>query len=273
MGAIAIWAFTSSWRYYHENRAAQEGAANQYAYYADANDICSAIEADSARLSCIAEQIEARHNREHAESDLQAQLDMSSWTYAILWVGVIGIIVSVGGVALIFETLRETRAMSRVTSETLDETRLANRQTLRAYISLRFSDIVHPTTDKPGQFVILIENHGQTPCFVKRVICRYRVFEAGEAVKITLTEESSPATKQGVVFPGQVERINMAATFGRKSASIVQNGGSAHVAGILIYHDIFGITRRTIFHNMCDAIGPDGMSVNFGPYKKHNRAS
>lgn len=266
------WGLTSSSRYYVQNRDIQGAATNQYTRYTRAEEICSPIEPLTARLSCLIERVDTNHDQQHAEADLQAQLDMSSWTYAILWIGIVGVVVSTGGIALIFETLRETRAMADATRKSVQITQDARDRQLRAYISFSCTEIKKADGKVPAHFVGTVENHGKTPAVILWAALRYFVVHAGERPHISFRDDpSAPLRKGHVIFPGQVATIKAPGGIGSTASEIIKRGGSAHIGCAIAYKDAFGITRRTISHVVCDKV--DGDRIDFHPFRRHNAAS
>ncbi|WP_417495534.1 hypothetical protein [Maricaulis sp.] len=135
IGVTATWAGTASIDYFSQKQREEHQATDQYAHYSRAEEICRVIDTATARLTCLAERIDAEQERQATIADLSAQSDMAKWTFAMLWVGMVGLIVSVVGIFVIYETLRESRKAAVYAFQALEQARrqagIAEKQFLR----------------------------------------------------------------------------------------------------------------------------------------------
>lgn len=93
----------------HSQTSADNAALSHYAR-------CSEV-ADSERIQCYADTPQPEYNRERAEQlaeiDAYSQRTMALWTAALGAVGVLSLPISFIGIALLMQTLRETRNIAK----------------------------------------------------------------------------------------------------------------------------------------------------------------
>lgn len=212
--------------------------------------------------------------------DLRAQQGMDESTRVMKWAAIwqtvfifIGTIAVVWTLRLMVQANKAAIKAAEASEQAVRITRESYEAQLRAYLSFKFTQVEGSTEARPGRLVTTIKNHGNTPAFILQSVARYKLFKDGEASKIFFRDDpDQKLAAQGMVFPGEVEVLNLDAQLTSEVARVIREGGSIHVAGVLIYKDAFGVTRRTIFHTICDRVKRDG-TLTFHPAGNHNTAS
>lgn len=98
--------------------------------------------------------------------DLKAQQEMSEWAYALLWIGIIGLVTSVAGIGFIFLNLRSLNEQNRIAQET------GEAQT-RPFLAVSQNVLLTEShADSLGRWFRLsftIRNAGTTPAVTPRI--------------------------------------------------------------------------------------------------------
>lgn len=110
----ALWHVSS---YNQNQREHREKAASYEIHSDDRNSRCAKHVTVFERIACLVENVTADQEQERGRADLHAQQDMATWSVALLWASGIGIVVSAGGIVLIYATLIETRNMTLATRQ------------------------------------------------------------------------------------------------------------------------------------------------------------
>ncbi|MGP1274200.1 MAG: hypothetical protein ACQRW7_02130 [Caulobacterales bacterium] len=265
---LSFWGATSSLNYIRQNQESQNAAADEYARYASAKEICGTIIPLAARPSCLAERIDTNHQQQHAEADIQAQLDMASWTYAILWVGIVGIVVSVVGIALIFETLRETRTLTI-------ETRRIGEAQVRAYIS---SDgfAVKLLAGEAGEiqavkFIPRIKNTGQSPAFMT-CMYSYGIHVEGMLCPVIEFSEDEAACREEIGSGSSFTLAGQIFNFDDIKKSVT-DGHVIYVLGYAAYRHVFCLSGEREAVSFCFRVEIDANPDNLNPQNFGNNLS
>jgi hypothetical protein len=107
--------------------------------------------------SCSSQTSDAANQKKREDDDLAAQQEMADWAFWVALVSVPGLILSVGGLALIFGTLQKTsEAIFTADKNSRDET--------RAYVHIGAAELTWGSGRNPNPAVTLTAiNAGQTP--------------------------------------------------------------------------------------------------------------
>lgn len=208
------------------------------------------------------------------ESMERANWEMVKWAaWQTAFVG-IGTLLVFATLYLMIQANKSATKAAQSSELSVEVSRRIYEDQTRAFASFKFVEIIPSTEQKLGRFKLAVKNHGATPATILKLITVYKVFKKGDDIKISLNKKTdAPPHPQGLVFPGETEYVYMNAQLGASTIGIIKSGGSAHVAGYLLYRDAFGKHRRTIFHTRCDAVEGIHNNISFQPHYKHNKAS
>ena len=110
--------------YYFEGVHQREAAADSRSRYADYQAVCEQlVPPGPMRPECLIEKAKAEHAEQHAEADLRAQLDNSSWTFSLMLLGIGGLVLSGAGVVLVYlnlQAFKDDIANARLESDAAD---------------------------------------------------------------------------------------------------------------------------------------------------------
>ena len=212
---------------------------------------------------CLEEQLAAYQDRQGADYDLQAQRDMAFWAFWMVILGGVSLIVSSGGVWLVWQSLRHTR-------EALINDRVMGQAQTRAYITI--------STFQTGIWLDRIKveasfvNTGQTPARNIRFYIAWRSEEAGPFLDEWHPQEVTAAEGRGTLGAGlpMVGKIDTAKKIEDRDRSLspeqiaaVREGNAEFwVYGIVEYEDVFHQLRKTRYRYYMHI---NGSEVSFSP--------
>ncbi|WP_371394791.1 hypothetical protein AB6B38_05595 [Glycocaulis abyssi] len=171
---ICIAAVTSAiTAYYAESRQQADRAADQYRAYAERVVACDGIESRAEHYACLVEAVQTEQQRLYAATNLRAQQDMSTWSFATLWISLGLLIVTGVGVTYVALTLDQTRRATKAAvkaaeaaENTVLETRRIGEAQVRAYITVRHTNSFSKIeSNKKHVLVKEIINTGSTPAY------------------------------------------------------------------------------------------------------------
>lgn len=159
---ILILVLTGLWHVasYNQNQSQQREAAATYEI-AERESIseCGELSTGFDKAVCLIQNMQASEEQERARHDLHAQHDMATWAVALLWVGIVGLVTSAAGIALIYATLHETRNMTAATRE-------IGENVSKAYVNVNRAEIREIEVNKLIKITEIdtyLKNTGQTP--------------------------------------------------------------------------------------------------------------
>ena len=178
--------------------------------------------------------------------DLKAQQDMSEWTYALLWVGVLGLIATVIGIAFVYENLRETRRMTIATREIGE----AQSRAYLTIVKIKFSGdgigLDYVAGDLWILGTILVKNIGQTPAYGLQVTQNWDVWcfeddiSGGDSCEFT-------SGGVGVLAPGETCAIELEAQIRLPDDEKTK---AADIDELIAADDWSSVTRVVDFKNL-----------------------
>lgn len=128
---------------------------------------CNSATTEIALQECLKKKAEAAKSDNYQRGNLGAQQDMSTWTYGLFWLGVIGFIPGAFGLILLVENIL-------VAKEQMRESERVSREQSKAYLAasackLTWEEGTHP------KLLITYQNGGQTPAVrIREVISFHR---------------------------------------------------------------------------------------------------
>jgi hypothetical protein len=205
----------------------------------------------SATFDCIYEHVERSEEQAHTEQDLTAQQDTARWTMLMLFVGAITSIISVVGLWLIRETLRETRVMARESSaaaraamrsarSSREANKFARDTAKRAYLAVS-KLAVTSLDDKIIAAEICIENYGATPARITSIF-----HKAWGGPETQIDPQSSGPAMQGyyhfrpILPPRSPSAIDVYVNDPAEIALARSGKGQLYFYGKIDYEDIYG---------------------------------
>lgn len=208
--------------------------------YSEVRVECEAEATLVAKLECLIEKAAVTHQQKHNEADLKAQDDVASSTAGLFWVGIIGLLVSVGGIWVIYETLRETRNMTVAT-------RHIGEAQIRAYVRpSTFHIKMSPNGYKP---IMSLKNSGQSPSGYVSFAGTAQVGDENTRPDIDGAAKE-PFTVIGGFAAGEERRCDIfdLAEITKIEYDAIQEGRYfIWYVGILKYKDIFNLTNTYTF--------------------------
>ncbi|MHA7899506.1 MAG: hypothetical protein ACX94B_06535 [Henriciella sp.] len=217
--------------------------------------------------------------------DLKAQQDMAEWAYSLLWVGIIGLLTSIVGVAFVYQNLREMRNQTRATREIGENQSKAYAWV--AGVSVAFPDSISEEpkellTRLPGKPNIRVQlearNAGDTPAVQVSAWGTLRIFSgnsqnAFNPIKLEYQENPSGEPNLGTINKGQPEFMwlfipdnrnvkrpdaKAANVFGTRNWFEIYGTGRFVIEGVLQYRDVFRQWHQSPF-NFWGYVNNDGV--------------
>lgn len=146
-------------------------------------------------VDCMIEQAKTAHGEQHAEADLRAQQDMSSWALVLMWLGSVGTLMSAAGIFLVYRNLVETREIGQ------NQTRAFVHATeARLYVFLpanKLRAFGNPRMDH--SVVVTFVNTGATPAVDLDAAAKLWVEQTGRADQPISLEFDQPAVVDALV--------------------------------------------------------------------------
>ncbi|MFN3835291.1 MAG: hypothetical protein ACK4NO_05265 [Glycocaulis sp.] len=149
--ALGLWVYQHHQHWDREHQSAYQASDLRFAL-----DQCAQVAGLTDRVACQLEAIEADRQARQAAYAAKAQQHVATFTMGIMLASAIGLTLSGFGVILIYQTLNETRSLTR-------ETRRIGEAQVRAYLSCT-AGVAHIPTDEVS-LSITLENHGHSPAY------------------------------------------------------------------------------------------------------------
>lgn len=245
---VSVWSeYVDSSREYREYRQQAEAEQNKAAH--EIASRCNIIfEPGQSLASCIAQEINAYQKQDTTDKDLKAQQDMALWGLGTVLVGALGLVISVGGLFMLWQSLNQTR-------QAISNDREIGHAQIRAYVSVfDFETIV---TDDPRPVIkttIVFKNTGQTPAKKLRVNADWAAGETpfDETLHPHRVEkfDGRGAVSSGATFFANLntEKGNFRRALGGGDIEKVISGEwKFWVFGVIEYVDVFNEPRKTRF--------------------------
>lgn len=231
------------------------------------NQECAGEVDHSAMWQCVRNSIEAIEAPWLSRRDLEAQELMARFTRIMGWTGLIGLGIGSGSVYLIWRTLRETRRLA-------NDTRDIGERQVRAYVDVENIAVNDLEIGKIPFVTFILKNSGASPArnlSVKTLMGtspdpnRFKVY-FGDISEGSRTQISATSAYD------QVRRFSVPAD--EQSMKQIQSGNAElFIAGVVVYDDVFGVKRRTIFRSRLpleNIVGSKGILVTCN---RNNRSS
>jgi hypothetical protein len=200
-------------------------------------------------LECTSKAIEASSEYQRAGYDLNAQEDMAKRAMRLFWATIITTGVAAWGIYYVRETLVEARAGTEAALKSVEVTREIGNRQLRAYVHFTEVNVRPLEIGKKPVFTFTAKNTGATPA--------YRV-----AIRSIAGWTTHPhTTKFGRIKPEEVisrstlgvgSEFDLTIEFNEVTSNevwklFIEDRYVPFAAGVIIYRDVFGVTRRTSF--------------------------
>jgi hypothetical protein len=193
---------------------------------------------------CLSEQLTTYNKGQTADKDLQAQQDVAFWAFWTFIVAAVNVPVGLGGMALVWRSLRHTR-------EAITIDREVGHAQVRAYLTVEPGEPGDVTIDKPFTAAFTIKNTGQSPAYGM-----YYLAAVTEA-PYSLPEQGMP-TVDGEPTKPSITLVAGEGTLGEAEAerlltlqqiNSVMGGGDTrlYLIGIVHYRDVFKQEHLTRF--------------------------
>lgn len=212
-----------------------------------ASSSCAVVGAPQEVIrSCLAEAINAYEGDYSAEQDLRAQQDMAQWAMLTFIVGAGGLLLSGGGLWLLWRSLRQTQ-------EAISIDREVGHAQVRAYLTATPNEIIFRPDGAVGIAKLEIKNTGQSPAYNIRYVAGIFVvphpipLERGEIIEADPLEsipmgQTLPAGESMEAEAMLPTGLSVSAEeFGKIMNAIDKK---LHVACLVIYDDVFKKDKR-----------------------------
>lgn len=174
-------------------------AAEAAAHYADHEGECVDTAEPVAKAQCISDKRKAIYEQKQAIADLRAQQDMSTWTFALMLLGVVGLLASIAGVFLVFENLKATRELFVADK----------RPWLKVVVAINDADAQKAYRYEGKDWfklIIRVENVGQLPAYSVRLSGIYALHDGEKQFTAAMSLDRKAYKIRGrTVFPGAEE--------------------------------------------------------------------
>jgi hypothetical protein len=197
-----------------------------------------------------ANEINSYIEKKNSAQDLKAQMDMAYWAQVMAWVTVCGFFVSVGGLMMLFVSLRQTRTA-------IKDSRELGEAEVRAYLSLDLAGNDFPVVgfkEESPSDENKVTNFGSSPSMRSRLastlLYRNRGFPADNAGIIIPTArgpEPSIVVPSGAFFIGQTTSNQKITPQMWKEILRPDPDFILLLVGIILYEDVFRKKHRTRF--------------------------
>lgn len=156
---------------------------------------------------CIAQAIEPGNEAKRDHDDLRAQQEMAFWAFIVSLFSGVGLVVSVGGVGLVYATFRKTGEAVDAANRTADDAKRIGEAEVRAYLHCRAAKFRRSRDNVAA--TLEIENTGQSPAshvMVRGTVSMYYVsgLPSQPRAHDWMQSEVSEANFQPVVSGGYV---------------------------------------------------------------------
>ncbi len=125
-----------------------------------------------ALMDCIHQEITSAQEHSRAERDLEAQKAMALWAKLMTLVTAGGTIVGVGGIYLVWRTLKASESATKAAFRAVEVTERIGRDQSRAYVHVNRAEVTYtgrakkdvlPDVSKVFQIHLAVKNSGATP--------------------------------------------------------------------------------------------------------------
>lgn len=224
--------------------------------------------------------------KSHAEQDLEAQKEMASSTWGMLWVAIISLFLSALGLVLLVFTLFYTSAAAEAARDAVNEaqeatkaalasvdyaaaslevTRDMGQRQLRAYVVVSGAKIEGPIKlDEHVHAVVTIKNTGQTPAYDLVAGSAVDIFDANDTIP-TIPDTSAAGGSKAVLGPGCIKNLDPRSERSlslEEKTNIISRESKLILLGRISYVDAFKEKRVTNFRFRLDngvfKVEPDG---------------
>lgn len=142
--------------YYNFHRSPERAQAREFASHEPSEQPACMRTDIGGILACLATAAKAEHDAQQRYEELVAQQDMAKSALIVVWISILGVAVSLAGVIVIHETLRETRKMTIATRD-------IGQQQSAAYVSTPSMMCELDSTDAAPRLTLTLVNSGITP--------------------------------------------------------------------------------------------------------------
>ena len=211
--------------------------------------------ADKHKAGCVNEKRHEYRQNRREERDLVAQRKSANWAYIMGAAAVIGMVLSVVGVALVWTTFAETRRANEIASDT------AKRQ-LRAYVNVSDIQLAAEGRDNANnlQASASFVNAGQTPAIDLSAHLWVAVSSGSFLERMPIIEHSiSGSPSKAILGAGLQQQItHVTEISGHTAADVLTGDFTVIVHGLIQYRDIFDGLQETRFRHFQNATSRKG---------------
>jgi uncharacterized protein YneF (UPF0154 family) len=247
--AIGVWSFyQDAEQRYRANKQNTESETQQ-AYDKIAKRCSVSSPSEHFVRSCISDAIKSYEVQKNTDQDLQAQQDMAFWALCMFIATVGSLIISVGGLAMLFLSLRQTRTAIR------DNREIGEKQT-RAFLAIdpvfEEKDIIRDLS-KTISITVNVRNVGESPARNVKHIAFAGQIEL--PLSMPCHDLLSPDEGDGnysIVDLPKGEKLTLSVNNKlplNQAVPLLQNrnGPCFGIVGILWYDDVFGNAHKKRF--------------------------
>lgn len=210
---------------------------------------------------------ESLDENRRAEGDLKAQQDMADWAKWMAYVTGVSVLVSLGGVGLVFVTLRQNRRAMRIAlagvrraSQSVRVAEQTARRELRAYV-FGHPKNVHISGTTLVSVTLALSNHGSTPASKIGMKGGVNIYPyplpADVQIPFPQVEETTQTLPPGAEFPARIDVNRVVALI--DDQRLRAGTHRLYAFAVIKYRDAFGHERTT---KICSAMhGPTFMSL------------
>lgn len=220
---------------------------------------------------------EQEQTRQHDACDLKAQEIAANSSRWLLWITVGQTVLALFGTWLVWRSLRLTRAATKAALDAVAVTREMGERQIRAYLGVldmvgkNFADGAIP------EFSLRINNTGQSPARKCRALVTIQPTEGrADNFRVRLPLTKSLISKSDISANAGVS-VNLQLSGGAIKSSdldLIRSGKVSIIfAGLLIYCDVFGKTKRLVFKYNSEPMKDGATTVTFRACSKGNHSS
>lgn len=241
--------------------------------------ICGNVAPLRTPSDCILREMQTYQNDDRAKKDLKAQQDMAEWSYWLLVATIVGIFVSIAGLAALLVSLSQTRTAIR-------DTRELGEFQMRAYVSLvegEKESLVGPSEIKAGtkpEVKLKFTNNGATPAKNQRYIATLEVMShpapepTGDMIVPTAGQHQPTNSLHQGQFGFGSATTELPLTEDDLTELFQSMTKKLYAFGIIYYDDVFGKPHKTRFCYYLDMRALNGVHKgNWYQTSYHNDAN
>ncbi|KCZ60830.1 hypothetical protein [Hyphomonas chukchiensis] len=248
-----------------DNAQQRENAARSNSSYSEYQMECRTFTTLVEQVECLLDKSSTTYDQKHTHQDLRAQQDVAGATIVLMAMGVVGLLASMVGIALVYENLFEMRKQSGIQ-------RAVGENQVKAYVWVSSAAFILPDPNGTkkrllnirGRYIasirIKIENSGATPALEVNptATLTIKAHTANALAPLRTRFQSVPTGEKKVdsVMPATGEPMFLAFPYERKdeiqtalSESWAEQYGveRMEVDGRVTYRDVFGHLYETEF--------------------------